>query len=101
MELKDKLAAYLDVDPARILSCRDYGERVAYVIDNGIKGCPKHWLDAGELKAPEPEPLPRIDAPQPIITRAARQLMDERGITADQFGDVERITIHDVREVIE
>ena len=97
-----RACAALDEDPAAVLSYRVYAERIALVVDHGIRGCPKFSVPLSALPAPDPQP----DVPDPVpdATDAARDLAAVRGLdlrTLKGTGAGGRILKADVEAVLE
>lgn len=64
----------LGIEPGKALAHKVYDDHIAIVVDNGIKGCPKHILPLSSLQptkpATLPEPVeaeskPQVDKPKP------------------------------------
>ena len=86
-------ARYVGAEPDQVMSGRVYADRVAIVIDWGIKGGKKYLVPRSELE----------QSPPPDITAAAARLARRHGIDAITItgtGRNGRITVTDVRETI-
>jgi len=99
MDYLQRACRLLGENAADVMSYRVYADRIALVVDRGIKGGPKFTVLLTDL----PEPLPEPDVPQPNATDAARALAADRGLDLRSIagtGAGERVLVRDVRAVM-
>jgi len=79
-----KACKYLGIDIKTVLSSKEYNDHIAIVYDNGIKGCPKVFVQFSELEKPSGNPVEveakKVDglkesviAPVPNVARPKRR----------------------------
>jgi len=56
-----------------VLSHRLTESEIIFVVDRGIKGCPKFSFDLSDLEPPKPEPPEAKDEPKPTRRRSTKK----------------------------
>ena len=64
MDVLQAACAHLGITVDQVLSHRVYPDRIALVVDRGIKGCPKYVVGLAELESEEETSYPHATAGQ-------------------------------------
>ena len=85
----DRACEHLGVDRGSVIKHRVQGDDYIVIVDNGIKGCPKHYIPLSQLQEPEapPDDLLPVPAAVDLNYRDLQDLAKELGIAANQSAD--------------
>lgn len=96
---------FLGVTEAQVMSYKEYPDHICLVVDMGVKGCPKHTLNYGDLPQLPTPPLAisyyETNA-QVEATKGARYLANDKNVDLSLiYAQVHRrVTLNDVKKYL-